>query len=147
MTNNFGISKSIFNTLGFDENFKGYGHEDTLFGLELERLQIPIIHIDNPLIHIGLEDSYEFIRKTEQGLVNLIQLLERYSNSKKVFEKIKIANYLNKMHRIGLIPFIGFLFRVFQKVLNWNLNGKNPNLFCFDCYKIGFLCNYYKNRK
>lgn len=147
MTNNFAISKSILNTIGFDEKFKGYGHEDTLFGLELERLQIHLIHIDNPLIHIGLEDSFEFIYKTEQGLVNLIHLIDRYSNPEKVFEKIKIANYFNKIHRIGLVPFIGFIFRVFQKVLIWNLTGKNPNLLCFDCYKIGFLCNYYKNRK
>jgi glycosyltransferase involved in cell wall biosynthesis len=70
-TNNFLIDKSIFNTITFNENLEGYGHEDTFFGLELLGNNIPIHHIDNPLTHLGLETSDVFLKKTENGIVNL----------------------------------------------------------------------------
>ena len=55
MTNNFVIPKAIFQQIKFDENLTQYGHEDTLFGMELKARNIPILHLDNPLEHIGLE--------------------------------------------------------------------------------------------
>ena len=55
MTNNFLISRIILSQIRFDESLVHYGHEDTLFGFELKKKGIPVIHIQNPLIHIGLE--------------------------------------------------------------------------------------------
>ncbi len=40
MTNNFLIPKDLFLETGFDESLRQYGHEDTLFGLELARRQV-----------------------------------------------------------------------------------------------------------
>ncbi len=54
MTNNFLISRSILSQIRFDESLVQYGHEDTLFGFELKKKGIPVIHIQNPLIHTGL---------------------------------------------------------------------------------------------
>jgi len=64
MTNNFLIPKALFLSIKLNEELNGYGHEDTLLGLELKIKQIPILHIDNPLCHIGLESVDEFLRKT-----------------------------------------------------------------------------------
>ncbi|MBK9012976.1 MAG: hypothetical protein IPM82_02230 [Saprospiraceae bacterium] len=66
MTNNFLIPRQLFLEIQFDETLRQYGHEDTLFGMELARRQVPIVHIDNPLEHIGLEPVDVFLRKTEQ---------------------------------------------------------------------------------
>ena len=55
-SNNFLIPKKTFQNIKFDESFKGYGHEDTFFAQQLEGNKISITHIDNPLIHIGLEN-------------------------------------------------------------------------------------------
>ena len=74
MTNNFVVPADTFKSIQFDENIVGYGHEDTLFGKQLGLKNIAIHHIDNPLNHIGLEDTETFIRKTEEAVKNLVIL-------------------------------------------------------------------------
>ena len=74
MTPNFLISKSIFNKVRFDETIIGYGHEDTIFGIELQLLNIDFSMIDNPVIHKGLEDNETYIQKTEYALENLYRI-------------------------------------------------------------------------
>ena len=49
---------------------KGYGHEDTLFAMELKRHGFAVTHIDNPLEHIGIEPVEEFLRKSANGVTN-----------------------------------------------------------------------------
>ena len=62
MTNNFLIPKHLMVTHPFDESIRGYGHEDTLFGIELEKSKVAIKHIDNPLEHIDVETVDSFLR-------------------------------------------------------------------------------------
>ncbi|MCH8554513.1 MAG: glycosyltransferase, partial [Schleiferiaceae bacterium] len=62
---NFLINKAIFNQIRFDNNLTQYGHEDTLFGQELKARGIPIHHIENPLLHLGLDTAIIFIEKTK----------------------------------------------------------------------------------
>ena len=71
MTNNFMIPKSILQRIPFNENIKGYGHEDTLLGYELMKNKVPVKHIDNPLHHIGLQDNRDFLDKSREGVKNL----------------------------------------------------------------------------
>ncbi len=42
---------------------KGYGHEDTFIGIELERKNIHTRHINNPVLHNRLETANAFIKK------------------------------------------------------------------------------------
>jgi glycosyltransferase involved in cell wall biosynthesis len=78
MTNNFCIRRTVFLEYPFDEDIQGYGHEDTCFGLILEQHRIPIIHLDNPVVHLGLEARDEFLRKQAQATGNLAFLRTRY---------------------------------------------------------------------
>ena len=50
---NLFIRKEIIQRICFSEKLLQYSHEDTLFGLELQQLSIPILHIDNPIIMLG----------------------------------------------------------------------------------------------
>ncbi|MDL2323186.1 glycosyltransferase [Bacteroidales bacterium OttesenSCG-928-A17] len=140
-TNNFLIHKQIFEQIRFNEELAGYGHEDTYFGLELSAKKITIQHIDNPLIHIGLESASEFLGKTRNGVVNLIkvdkllsELYPEYINHSKL---IRTRNRLRKWHLTK--PAILF-FRLFEKGMRANLLGANPSLVIFDLYKLGILC-------
>ncbi len=78
MTNNFCVPRDLMLALPFDANLQGYGHEDTLFGLALEKRDIPILHLDNPVEHLGLEPASLFLRKQKEALQNLRYLQERY---------------------------------------------------------------------
>lgn len=55
MTNNFLIKRDIAKTIGFNESIKNYGHEDTIFGFELENRNIEIKHINNPVLHTSVK--------------------------------------------------------------------------------------------
>ena len=71
---NFGICRDVFCTLRFDETITEYGHEDTLFGRELQRRGIPVHHLDNPLRHDGLEPAGVFLDKTAVAVRGLLRL-------------------------------------------------------------------------
>ena len=141
MTNNFMISKSIFNKITFDEKLIGYGHEDTLFGLELARNSISINHIDNQLFHVGLESADEFLSKTNQGLSNLLLLLNTKENlAIDLIENVKVLKIFTKFKKFCLVWITAFLFNLFKKYIIRNLKSNNPSLLFFDFYKLGYLC-------
>ncbi|GHT07593.1 glycosyl transferase [Bacteroidia bacterium] len=140
-TNNFLIHKQLFEKVKFNENLEGYGHEDTFFGLELLEKGIIIQHIDNPLIHLGLESAADFLEKTENGIVNLqkIETLLKENNPEHVGHSnlMKSKLFLQKWH---LIKLAATLFKPAQPSLKKHLLGKNPSLRIFDLYKLGLIC-------
>ena len=142
MTNNFLISKNIFEKIKFDETINTYGHEDTIFGYDLKKKNISITHINNPLIHIGLETQSEFLHKTRQGIKNLIYISHKYSLEKELFTDIKILKYYKLIKKLRIKFIFVLFFKIFKKLLLKNLSGKKPSMLFFDLYKLGFLANY-----
>ena len=135
MTNNFLIPKPIFEGIGLDESLKGYGHEDTLFGIELKKANIPIVHIDNPLHHIGLEGTDEFLRKTEEGIRNLHRLIQRGL----IGEEVKLSRFYLQTKRWGLAGLIRWWYGLRENAIRRNLRSKNPALKKFDFLKLAYL--------
>ena len=74
MTGNFMIQRNLFLDIRFDESIVAYGHEDTLFGLELMNRQAEVLHIDNPAIHRGLMPTWRFLQKNRQAVSNLLRI-------------------------------------------------------------------------
>lgn len=74
-TNNFLAPRELMLRHPFDEAAFGYGHEDTLWGWQLKALNVPIVHIDNAVEHLGLESHATFLRK-QQTAVETLRLLE-----------------------------------------------------------------------
>jgi glycosyltransferase involved in cell wall biosynthesis len=141
MTNNYLIPKEIHQFVKFDEQLVEYGHEDTLFGIELKRLGYTVRHINNPLVHIGLELADEFISKTLKAIENLVYIKENYRYSE-LDEDIKLLRVYNAY--VYLRAFFRLIFRLFSKPLKRNFKSKRPSLFLFDVYKISYLSRYYK---
>jgi len=140
-TNNFLIEKSLFEKVKFNEDLDGYGHEDTLFGLELLGQGVIIEHIFNPLIHLGLETATDFLEKTENGIANLykVELLLR----KKYPEYINHSRLMRTkllLQKLYLSGFVSMLFSVFRRPMKKYLLGKKPSLRIFDLYRLGLLC-------
>ncbi len=140
MTGNFLIHKDIFKSIEFNEQLKEYGHEDTLFGIELKRKNINIKHIDNTLIHNGLETSEAFISKTKKGIDNLIFLTDNL-NYPELFENIKLLKTAKKLRLLK--PLFLILFNMSTQYLIKNFESNKPKLFLFDLYKLGY---YFKKK-
>ncbi len=138
-TFNFMIPHKIFNLIRFDENIHGYGHEDTLFGIRLIEKQIPIIRINNPLIHKGLDTNKIFLQKTEIANANLLKLYRETKQPELPATSKLLRTYLNLPTHIHW--FIGIAFRLFRPLMTKQLCSKRPSLFLFDCYKLGHLCS------
>ncbi len=71
-SNNFMIRKSVFLKHLFDDSIEGYGYEDNALGESLRAQQYSILHIDNPLLHDGIETNERFMLKTEEAIRNLV---------------------------------------------------------------------------
>ncbi|MCG8697310.1 MAG: glycosyltransferase [Bacteroidales bacterium] len=142
MTNNFLIHRDILESIWFDEeNIDGYGHEDTLFGYELKKRNITINHVDNPVVHIGLEPSEEFLRKTRESIVNLKKIMRINGNEKRLVNDITLLSYYKKIEKAGLNNMVLYFYKRYEHVLRKNLMSDHPKLFLFDLYKLGYLCS------
>jgi glycosyltransferase involved in cell wall biosynthesis len=135
MTNNFLIPKHLMVTHPFDESIREYGHEDTLFGIELEKSKVAIKHINNPLEHIDVETADSFLHKTEQALANLCQLSQQYN----LEGHIKILDFYFRCKRLYLVGAIRVISKILIPIIRRNLYSKNPNLRLFDLYRLCIL--------
>lgn len=139
-TFNFLISKTIFQKIRFDESLKSYGHEDTLFGHQIAELGCDMHHIDNPLLHNGLDDNKTFLTKTEVSVRNLYQLYQS-ENYPFLTNQSKLLHTFTLIKEKNLIPFLAFVFAIIRPVLKINLYSKFPSLRIFDLYKLLYLAS------
>lgn len=135
MTNNFLMDKKTFLAIKFDEQLRQYGHEDTLFGLELEKKGLEILHFDNPIEHLGLETTSVFLQKTRLAVENL-----HYLFWEKNFRQTRLLSAYKKLKYKWLRKIAAKIFLVFEKKMVRNLASEKPSLLVFDFYKLGYLC-------
>jgi glycosyltransferase involved in cell wall biosynthesis len=137
---NFLIQKVIFQAIKFDEKLTTYGHEDTLLGIELKKQNRNITHIDNPLLHDGLEETDIFIHKTEQSVKNLKYLLDNCTDKEALVYSIKLLKYVRIINKIRIAFLLKLCFKAFNSIIFSNLRTQGPSLKLFDLYK---LCYYF----
>lgn len=139
MTNNFLIPKAVFDQIRFDERLRLYGHEDTLFGLELEKRGIPILHLENALEHLGLEERDIFLEKTAQGITNLAFIAKENP-----MLQTRLLNTYKNMKKRGLLPFATIILEVMKPYILKKLKADQPDLRWFDLYKLRLFIRAYK---
>ncbi|NND04849.1 MAG: glycosyltransferase family 2 protein [Saprospiraceae bacterium] len=132
-SNNFLIKREIFLDIKFDELLIGYGHEDTLFGHELRFKDLKICHIENPVVHLGLESSEIFLKKQEEAIENLVRLHSKYPGI-----HTKLSNFAAKIERYELASIYRSWFQTMQSKLRAHLVGQRPSLVALDLYKVGY---------
>jgi len=136
MTGNFFCKGSLFETLQFDENIKGYGHEDTLFGFGLEKLKISILHLNNPILFAADDRNSDFLIKSKEALENLKTLSK---TSPALEQKIGILKLGLKMQRYNLGVLFIWAYYPLRKMIYKNLLSSKPSLFFFDLYRLNYL--------
>lgn len=139
MTNNFLIEKKVLEAIKFDERLSGYGHEDTLFGYQLQKQGIPIKHIDNPILHGELQSNQEFVEKTKNAISNLKKILEYVGNDKAFIEDVTLLKYYTSLKKLGLLFILRTLFKIKKTALEKRLSAGTVTMFQFDLYKLGYL--------
>ncbi|MGE0077487.1 MAG: glycosyltransferase family 2 protein [Bacteroidales bacterium] len=147
ISGNFLIEYDTFHSVKFNEELSGYGHEDTLLGLDLKKHKVDILHIDNPSVHIGLDTNYEFLVKSEQGVVNLSRILHIMPNMRREIEKsIKLLRVFRFLRHIGMLYPLRWVFKVLTPVIKSRLCGNNPSIILLDIYKLSLLAKIYSRK-
>ncbi len=136
LSNNFLVHRKITSKVKFDPAIRGYGYEDTLFAAELTQHGFTILHIENPLIHAGLDAFNDFIRKIEESLIN-IQKIEQIFGERKIANPLKSKLIGTWMRYRRLVP--SWVVKPFLPFLKLKLKGRNTNLFTFDLYRLFYL--------
>jgi hypothetical protein len=135
------IRKDVFSIIQFDEKIKAYGHEDTLFSLHMQAHKLKFLHIDNQLLHDGLEDSKLYLDKVDIASKNLRKIAELHNDNilLKDITLLKMYYILKKFKSILLYRVV---YSVFKKGIERNLLSSNPNIRLLDFYKLNSICNY-----
>ena len=128
MSNNFLVKKDLFDKVKFNDAIERSGHEDTIYGIELEKKNIIIKHINNAVVHLGLESNDEFITKSEQRLDTLLYLMKYYSSDNLMIKRIKVLKIYHLTKVFKLTSILSTIFKALKPKLVKQLKSINPNL-------------------
>ena len=135
---NFVIPKSLFERVAFDETLPNLRHEDTVFSYQMKQKAIPVRHIDNPVYHLGLDDFDLMLKKEQEALSALKQLLDTGKISN---DYVKMGEYYRFLKKTHLDFFVRNFFKLTRKSLLSDISKPQPSLFWYDVYRIGYLCS------
>ncbi|UUC45473.1 glycosyltransferase family 2 protein [Flavobacterium cerinum] len=129
------IDKDIFLNIKFPEN-NFYGM-DSYFSYQLYKNTIPVVHIDNPVLHLGLENNEIFFKKSLEA----VKIRKHFFPELPGIENINslVKNY-NRLKRFRMDKPVGFFFNLSEPLLRKMILGKNQSLFCLDLYRLGYIC-------
>jgi hypothetical protein len=130
----FLIEREAFMKIRFDESYVRYGYEDVQFGHELEENGVSILHIDNPLAHIGLDDSASYLNKTRQAVQNA------FDHKDDIGASSKLLTHYRKVLKFHMRWAFRLIWAFFQKSMEKNLLGPKPKLRIFSLYKLCYIC-------
>ena len=136
------IEKAIFSKIRFNEELKQYGHEDTLLGYQLKKAGIGVLHIDNGLVHEGLETNKEFLIKTKLGIENLSKLYDIVTDKHAFSETDRILRVYNRLKFFRLTRVLAGVFIRFRERMEIKLDSSKISLKLFALYKISMFCTY-----
>lgn len=133
--NNMLVRADVFQRFGLDESLTRYGHEDTKFGWLLRQAGVAVHHLDNPVLHDGLEPAAVFLRKTREAVRNLARLYR----AEGLGADTKLLKAALQLHRWGLGEAVRGAFRLRQPQVRRNLLSDRPSLRQLDALKLYWL--------
>ncbi|SFK36699.1 glycosyltransferase family A protein [Caulobacter sp. UNC279MFTsu5.1] len=95
-TSNLLVRRDVFDTIGFDEGFAGWGWEDVEWAMRVAR-QYPILHIDNSATHLGLDTAAVLAAKYEQSAANFARVVASHHEVVSAYPSYKVAKSLKSV--------------------------------------------------
>ena len=105
--------------------------------MQLRDRNIPILHLDNPVSHLGIEEADLFLEKNRQAMENLSFLAKEYhSLDTRLLQTVKRMKGL-KIKKVSFQA-LRLIFPFIQK----NLLSDRPHLRALDLYKLYYFLYY-----
>ncbi len=136
------FDRTIFSKLRFNEELKQYGHEDTLMSYQLHKAGVSILHIDNGLLHEGLESNREFLNKTKLGIENLSKLYDMVTDKLAFSSTVRMLQIYNVLKIFRLTLILAGIYIRYRERMELKIDSSDPPLWLFRFYKVCLFCTY-----
>lgn len=137
LCNNTLMTKTTFNTVGFEKAIKQYGHEDTIFAFKVSKLKMKIQHIENPVLHGDVDLNEVFFQKTHQSLKNLNYIYKEQLIDASFITFLSTYDVLKK-YKLNYM--LAFVYKIGNRFFKWQLTSKNPSLHIFNLFRLSYFC-------
>ena len=136
------IAKSVFSKIRFYEELKKYGHEDTLLGFQLKNAGISILHIDNTLLHEGIESNREYLDKVKLSLENLSMLYDNVTNKNNFCSVLPMLRHYRILRFVRLSIILAGIFVRYREKMEQRLESGNSSNLLFVFYRMSMFCTF-----
>ncbi|NND61643.1 MAG: glycosyltransferase family 2 protein [Flavobacteriaceae bacterium] len=136
ISQNLLIKKDVFRKANI-VNESHYGL-DNLFSNQLLRLGATVKHIDNPVVHLGLEPNEKFLSKALKAVETTVIFEKKGLMDEGLRPSQKAYNRLKKW---GMLSLFQFLMKNIKGKMERNFKSAEPNLFWFDLYRLHHYIN------
>ncbi|WP_203258969.1 glycosyltransferase family 2 protein [Hyunsoonleella ulvae] len=137
------IKKQQYNRFSLDSVGNSYGM-DIFFGPQLKLHKVPVLHINNSVYHLGLEDSETYIKKTEFAVNTLLSL--HYNNKIELHENDLLSKFI-LLKSVKLNFIFSLFYRYLKDIIRKHLKSSNPLIIVFQFYKLSYMCYSDLNKK
>lgn len=87
------VRRDVLQSVAFDDGFTGWGWEDVDWALRAAR-HAPILHVDNPATHTGLDNIETLMRKSAEAGPNFARLAHKHPKAISSFPSFRVAQAL-----------------------------------------------------
>jgi glycosyltransferase involved in cell wall biosynthesis len=135
LSSNFLIKKSIFTAMDFNAQLNQYGHEDTLWGIELNKKGVQARFIENPVRHEGIEEYDTYIKKSLMAAENLL-VLEKMVGEQELTNHVKLYEVYKKLSKYKVTWLVALAEKWYHAEIIKNLGSYDPSLKYFDWMRL-----------
>lgn len=100
-TSNLLVRRDVFAAESFDPGFNGWGWEDVEWAMRVSR-RFPVVHIDNPATHMGLDTVEDLASKFDQGAGNFARVVALHPAIVQTYPSYKAARALKRLPALPL---------------------------------------------
>ena len=137
ISQNLMIDKDVFLAVNTPE-IKRYGW-DNVFSFQLYRQGITVHHIDNAVIHLGLEPCDSYLSKVQQAMSTLVWA-EKNDMISENFTSIQ--KFYNSLKTFGLAGLLRISSALWLPIMRAQLASKFPSVRVLDLYKFYYFSTY-----
>lgn len=95
-TSNLLVRRDVFESEAFDPGFSGWGWEDVEWAMRVAR-RWPVLHVDIPATHMGLDDAAALAGKYEQSAANFARVVKRHFDVVSTYPSYRAARRLKSL--------------------------------------------------
>ncbi len=134
---NLMIQRDLFLSLNAS-HIQRYGW-DNVFSFQLFQKSIEVRHIDNPVIHLGLDNSKQYLSKVQKAMETLAWAEKNEMIS---HDFTSIQKFFNTVQAYGMAGLLGLFIRPWLPLMRWHLESKFPTVRALDLYKFYYFSKY-----